>query len=125
MLLYPFSTVAVAFRLLQIPGSYLTNQFLNQICGLRYKVGISSSVADPHNLDADPDPAFHFDADPDPAFPYDADPDPACHVGADPDPIFHIDADPDPDPSFQIKAQNLEKFLDRHIPVLHKSWRVR
>jgi len=24
------------------------------------------SVADPHHLDADPDPAFHFDADPDP-----------------------------------------------------------
>jgi len=24
------------------------------------------SVADPHHIDADPDPAFHFDADPDP-----------------------------------------------------------
>jgi len=23
------------------------------------------SVADPHHVDADPDPAFHFDADPD------------------------------------------------------------
>jgi hypothetical protein len=25
-----------------------------------------NSVADPHHLDADPDPACHFDADPDP-----------------------------------------------------------
>jgi hypothetical protein len=48
-----------------------------------------TSVADPHHVDADP--ACHFDADPDPA----------CN--------FH--ADPDPDPSFQIKAQNLEKVL--------------
>ncbi len=34
---------------------------------------------DPHNFDADPDPAFHFDADPepDPAFYSKADPDPA------------------------------------------------
>jgi hypothetical protein len=39
------------------------------------------SVADPHNVDADPYP------------------DPACYFDADPDPIF------------QIKAQNLEKVL--------------
>jgi hypothetical protein len=26
------------------------------------------SLADPHHIDADPDPAFHFDADPDPTF---------------------------------------------------------
>jgi len=44
-----------------------------------------SHVADPHHLDADPDPAFHFDADP--------------------------DSDPDPVPSFQMKAQSLEKLL--------------
>ncbi len=53
-------------------------------------IAVSTSriiVADPHHIDADPDPAFHFDADPDPA--------------------FHFNADPDP--SFQIKAQNLEK----------------
>jgi len=39
-----------------------------------------SSVADPHHLDADPDPdpACHFDTDPDP------------------DPAFHFEADPDP-----------------------------
>jgi hypothetical protein len=62
------------------------------------------SVADPHLLDADPDPTCHFDADLDPA----------CHFDADPDPdhTFHFDADPDldPDPSFQMKAQNLEKM---------------
>ncbi len=42
------------------------------------------NVADPHHVDADPEP------------------DPACHV----------DADQDPDPSFQIKTQNLEKVLN-------------
>ncbi len=38
-----------------------------------------SSVADPHHLDADPDPnpACHFDTD------------------SDPDPTFHFEADPD------------------------------
>jgi hypothetical protein len=32
-----------------------------------------NSVADPHHLDAnpDPDPASHFDADPDPTFHFD------------------------------------------------------
>ncbi len=84
------------------------------------------SVADPHYVDADPDPdpTFHFEADPDPDpsfqikaqnlekllkqahFPYslachlqiDADPgtDPACHFDADPDPTFQFDPDPDP-----------------------------
>ncbi len=50
-----------------------------------------SIVADPHHLDADPDPAFHFDvdADPDPTFHSDAD--------ADPNPAFYFEADPDPD----------------------------
>jgi hypothetical protein len=51
----------------------------------------STSVADSHHFDANPDP------------------DPACHFDADPDPTFHFDADPDP--SFQIKVQNLEKVL--------------
>jgi len=65
------------------------------------------SVADPHHLDADPDPSCLFD--PDPA--------PACHFDADPDPTFHFDADPE---SFlQIKAQNLEKvFKQAHIILL-------
>ncbi len=63
---------------------------------------ILTSVADPHHIDADPDPARHFDADPDPARHFDADPDPARHFDADPDPSRHFDADPDP--SFQIKA---------------------
>ncbi len=40
-----------------------------------------SSLADPHHVDADPDPACHFDADPvsDPTFQL-------IHVHADPDP---------------------------------------
>ncbi len=37
---------------------------------------VSASVADPHQSDADPDPAFHFDADPDPTFHSYAYPDP-------------------------------------------------
>jgi hypothetical protein len=43
------------------------------------------SFADPHHLDADPDPFFHFDAVPDPT----------VNFGADPDLTFHFDADPD------------------------------
>jgi hypothetical protein len=49
--------------------------------------GFSTSVADPHHLDADTD----F----------------ACDSDTDPDPTFYLDANPDPDPSLQIKAQNL------------------
>jgi hypothetical protein len=55
-------------------------------------------VADPHHLEADPDPACHFDAD--------ADLDPALYVDVDPDPTFHFDTD-----RFEIKAQNLDKVL--------------
>jgi hypothetical protein len=56
-------------------------------------------------LIADPDSAYHPDAEPD----------------ADPDSTYHPDADPDPDldPSFQIKAQTLEKVLNyAHIPYI-------
>jgi hypothetical protein len=66
-----------------------------------------TSVADPHHIDADPDPTFHPNADPDPAFQFDADPDPTTHFLPDLDPPmlqndpqrlppFHFDADPDP-----------------------------
>jgi hypothetical protein len=50
---------------------------LSQVSSLSF-LYIFCSVADPHHLDADPDPVFHFDADPD----------------ADPDPTFKFDADP-------------------------------
>ena len=43
---------------------------------------ITFSVADPHHVDADPDPDFHFDADPDPAFHFDADQDPDSGSGS-------------------------------------------
>jgi hypothetical protein len=33
------------------------------------------------------------------------------HRDADPDPACHFEANPNSDPSFQIKAQNLEKVL--------------
>ncbi len=46
---------------------------------------MQASIADPHILDVDPDPDL----------------DPACHFDA------------DPDASFQIKAQNLEKYRTR------------
>ncbi len=54
----------------------------------------------------DPDPACHFDAeachlqidaDPDPGYHFDADPDPGYHFDAGPDPSFQFDVDPDPD----------------------------
>ncbi len=80
---------------------------------------------DPHHFDADPDSTYHPDAGPEPV-------DPLFHFDADPDSTYHPDADPDsdvyliwmririrlltlmrsdPDPSFQIKAQSLEKVL--------------
>jgi hypothetical protein len=61
------------------------------------------------------DPTFHFDADPDP------DPNPTIHVDADPDPdpTSFFDTDLDPYPSFQIKAQNLDKVLkEAHFPYI-------
>jgi hypothetical protein len=39
--------------------------------------GFLSMVADPHHINADPDPSFYFNADSDPAFHFNADPDPA------------------------------------------------
>jgi hypothetical protein len=36
-------------------------------------------------IDASPDPAYHFDADPDPAYLFNVDPDPAYLFDADPD----------------------------------------
>jgi hypothetical protein len=52
---------------------------------------ISTSVADPHHFNTDPDLTFHSDssADPDPAFYSNADPDPAFHSNADTDPASH------------------------------------
>ncbi len=73
---------------------------------------------DPHHVDADPDAVpdsiYHPDADPDADFDFIL-----CGSGcgsaflynADADLTFYPDADPDPDPSFQIKAQTLEKVL--------------
>ena len=47
---------------------------------------------------SDLDPTFHFDED--------LDLDPACNIDADPNPTYHFDADPDaePDPTFQFDA---------------------
>ncbi len=43
---------------------------------------LDNRVADPHHVDADPDPAFYLITDPDPTFHSDVDPDP------NPDPTF-------------------------------------
>ncbi len=40
---------------------------------------MSTSVGDPHHVDANPDPAYRFDANPDPACHFDADPDPVTY----------------------------------------------
>ncbi len=74
-------------------------------------------VADPHQFDADADPACHFDAVPDPADHVDADPDP--------DPSFHFDVYryvPDPDPSFTYRLKTLTKGSNRLI--FHTFWLV-
>ncbi len=74
--------------------------------GLKYKYLLR--FVDPH-----PDSTYHPDADldayADSDFYFAADPEPFFYADADPDPTFHPHADPDPDPSFQIKAQTLEK----------------
>jgi hypothetical protein len=91
-------------------------------------MAIDISDADPHHLDADPDPAcpwiririmFVLGSVSGSCLCFDPYPDPACHYDADPDLRFHFDAnpnpdpdpDPDPDPSFQIKVRNLGKVL--------------
>ncbi len=59
---------------------------------------IPSSVADPHQVDEEPDsdPSFHFDADPDPTFHSDTDPDPTFQFDPDPDPTTYFSPDLDP-----------------------------
>ncbi len=47
---------------------------------------LTSSVADPHHCEADPDPAFHLDAALDLSFYSNADPDPTNHFSQDFDP---------------------------------------
>ncbi len=74
----------------------------------------TTSVADTHHIDADPDHAFHFDADPDPACHFDADPDP--------DPTFRSDADPDP--SLQINAQKVTLNKCSNRLIFYTFWLV-
>ncbi len=38
----------------------------NCLPNVGYRIYRGTSVADPHQVDADPDPTFYFDADPDP-----------------------------------------------------------
>jgi hypothetical protein len=61
------------------------------------------SVADPHRVDAVPDPPFYFDAVPDPPFRFD-DPGPIFFFDADPDPTLSLDAVPNLNPHQMIKS---------------------
>ncbi len=56
---------------------------------MSYHTLANSRVADPHHINADPNPAFHDKSDPDPAVHYKSDPDPAVHFNADTDPVPH------------------------------------
>ncbi len=60
-----------------------------------WKLPAHSSVADPHYLDEDPDPLFHFYAEPDQLFHFEKDLEPPFYLDADPDQPFHFDAEPD------------------------------
>ncbi len=51
---------------------------------------VSPRVADPHHLDADPDPSFHFNADP-----------------------VHFNSDPDPNPDPHQRMRNLRPLVYR------------
>jgi hypothetical protein len=73
--------LSLYFKYFKQAHLYWTKFHLQNVAG-------TTSVADRHNIDVDPDPACHFDAYP--------------------DPTFNFDEFPYPDPSFQIKAYNLE-----------------
>jgi hypothetical protein len=84
---------------------------------------VTSSVVDPHHLDADP---HHYDADPPIRIRLITPMQMQIRIliflfHADPDPTFHPDADPDPDtdPSFK-KSSNLEKCQNKLI--FHTFW---
>jgi hypothetical protein len=83
--LTPFHCKKSLFLIIQI--NIIFSASYPALCGCR--------VADPHHLDADAVPAFHFDADPDP--------DPTFHSDADlaanPDPTLQFDGDTDTDPT--------------------------
>jgi hypothetical protein len=60
-------------------------------------LSLQTSVADPHNFDADPGPSFHLWVDPDLTFQF----------YADPEPPFHFDPAPNPDPVSHQSDANL------------------
>jgi hypothetical protein len=68
-------------------------------------VSLPSRRVDPHHINADPDPAFHFNAV--------LDPEPAFHLNADPDPTFHFNAAPD-----QLFTLMRSAIRQKHNPAL-------
>jgi hypothetical protein len=74
--------------------AYRYSSIIGRIYKYQYCSSVSSSVADPHHIDADLDsnPAFYFDANPDPYLTF--------HSDSDPDPSFQFDSDPDSTTNF-------------------------
>jgi hypothetical protein len=78
-----------------------------------YRLKIQHILACHLQIDADPDPAYHFNADPDPAY----------HFDADPDPNFQSEADPCGSGSTTLR-QRLTNSIDCHPKQLTSlDWR--
>jgi hypothetical protein len=69
-------------------------------------------------IDADPDPAYHFDADPDPVYHFDADADP------DPDPTFQFDADPEPQHCQKVPKLYKKGDFGAYIFFFYRTWNM-
>jgi hypothetical protein len=70
-----------------------------------FTVSVEFRVADPHHIDADPDPACHL-TDPDPAFHFYADPDSPDHAHH----FFYCCIYTTDLTVFKIKCRNLDNF---------------
>jgi hypothetical protein len=76
----------------RLSAPYKPNQVI-----LFLTISVVASVADPHHVDPDADPACHFDADP--------------------DPVGHFDADPDPDPAYHLMRIRILPFSSLRIRI--------
>ncbi len=100
------------------------------ISGSKKYLSTAASVADPHHVDADPDPAFHLDAKPEPDNTFhsdaDLDPDPTLKLDPDPTTIFLADRDPasqnDADPEHWqlhcIKKRDRNNYLLKKVLMI-------
>ncbi len=76
-----------------------------------HKSILKITVADPHHVDAVPDPCFHFDAHTDPTF----------HLVADLDSTYYFDADPDPYQRYS-STTGLQNLHDSIVSVHGPPW---